>query len=199
MSLWASACIVFATVETHVDWVSVAIANANISAGGAIRQAHDVITWDGKLQKLSARGVNAEAVISQFNGQSTQAVALKGARKMSIQALLRPECHDALAALVDLVGTIRPAQVFWEEHNWANKRILPGYRNQYRSGKELWQGALRVTTNSFTLFAKPYANNRRSAWLNSGDACPQCSSKNTQLWLPCSVGWWRRAWRSNRP
>ena len=77
VSLWASACIVFATVETHVDWVSVAIANANISARGAIRQAHDVITWAGKLQKLSARGVNAETVISQFNGQSTQAVALK--------------------------------------------------------------------------------------------------------------------------
>jgi len=112
VSWWASACIVFATVETHVDWVSVAIANANISARGAIRQAHDVITWAGKLQKLSARGVNAETVISQFNGQSTQAAALKGARKMSTQALLRPECHDALAALVDLVGTIGPAQVF---------------------------------------------------------------------------------------
>ena len=52
------------TVETHVDWVSVAIANANISARGAIREAHDVITWAGKLQKLAARGVNAESVIS---------------------------------------------------------------------------------------------------------------------------------------
>ena len=47
LSSWASACIVFATVETHVDWVSVAIANANSSARGAIRQAHDVITcWE---------------------------------------------------------------------------------------------------------------------------------------------------------
>ena len=73
---------------------------------------------------------------------------------MSIQALLRPECHDALAALVDIVGTIGPAQVFWEEHSWANKRILPGYRNQYRSGTKLWQDVLRVTTNSFTLFVQ---------------------------------------------
>ena len=47
VSLWASACIVFATVETHVDWVSVAIANASISSRGAIRQAHDVIIWAG--------------------------------------------------------------------------------------------------------------------------------------------------------
>lgn len=54
-NLLASACIVFATVETHFDWVSVAIANANISARGAIRQAHDVITWAGKLQKLAAK------------------------------------------------------------------------------------------------------------------------------------------------
>jgi hypothetical protein len=96
-------------VDTHVDWVSVAIANANISARGAIRQAHDVITWAGKLRKSAAKGVNAERVISQFNGQPTQATALKGARKLSIQALLRPECHDALAALVDLVGTIGPS------------------------------------------------------------------------------------------
>jgi hypothetical protein len=59
-----------------------------------------------------------------------------------------------LAALVDLVGTIGPAQVFWEEHSWANKRILPGYRNQYRSGTKLWQDVLRVTTNSFTLFVQ---------------------------------------------
>ena len=73
---------------------------------------------------------------------------------MSIQALLRPEFHDALAALVDLVGTIGPAQVFWEEHSWSNKCILPGYRNQYRSGTKLWQDVLRATTNSFTLFVQ---------------------------------------------
>lgn len=98
--------------------------------------------------------MNAESVISQFNGQPNQATALKGARKLSIQALLRPECHDALAALVDLVGTIGPSQVLWEEHSWFNKRILPGYRNQYRSGTRLWQDVLRVTTNSFTLFVQ---------------------------------------------
>ena len=50
VNLLASACTVFATVETHVDWVSVAIANANISARGAIRQAHDVITWAGNCR-----------------------------------------------------------------------------------------------------------------------------------------------------
>ena len=137
VNLLVSACIVFATVETHVDWVSVAIANANISARGAIQQAHDVITWVGKLQKLAAKGVNVESVISQFNGQSTQAGALKGARKLSIQALLRPECHDALAALVKLVGTIGPSQVFLEEHSWSNERFPPGCRNQCRSGARL--------------------------------------------------------------
>ena len=56
--------------------------------------------------------MNAESVISQFNGQSTQAVALTGARKLAIQAVLRPDCRDALAALVELVGTIGPSQVF---------------------------------------------------------------------------------------
>ena len=45
--LLASALVVSATVEAHCELVSVAIANANISARGSIRQAHDVIAWAG--------------------------------------------------------------------------------------------------------------------------------------------------------
>ena len=45
---------------------------------------------------------------------------------MSIAALSRPECRGALTALVDRVGTVGLAQVFWEEHSWANTRIVQG-------------------------------------------------------------------------
>ena len=57
--LLASATVVSARVETHADVVSVAIANATISArgGGAIRQAHDVITWAGNLENGGPRCV----------------------------------------------------------------------------------------------------------------------------------------------
>ena len=117
---------------------------------------------------------------------------------MLIQALLRPECHDALAALVDLVGTIGPAQVFWEEHQWANKRILPGYRNQYRSGTKLWQD-VRVTTNSFTLFVQALCEQQKKRLAQLRRRLSPMQLEEHSALAAFSVGWWRRAWRSNRP
>ena len=61
-NLFASAAVIHATFEVHVDLASIAIANANVSARGAIRQAHDVITWTSKLLLLVKQGVNAKEV-----------------------------------------------------------------------------------------------------------------------------------------
>ena len=136
--LLASATVVSARVEVHADVVSVAIANANFSAWGSIKLAHDVITWAKKL-KIADQGVVAETVITMYNAQASQATAVKGARKTSLTNLLRPECRSALKILVELVGLVGPSQVFWEEHCWANKRILPRYRNQHSGGAKVWQ------------------------------------------------------------
>ena len=152
--LLASATVVSARVEVHADVVSVAIANASISARGSIRLAHDVITWAGKLVKLADQGVVAETAIPVNNAQASQATAVRGARKTALTHLLRPECRSALKTLVELVGLVGPSQVFWEEHCWANKRIMPGYRNQYHAGSKVWQGTLRVTPKSLMLFVR---------------------------------------------
>ena len=79
--LLASAAVVSARVEVHADVVSVAIANATISARGSIKLAHDVIAWAGKLDKLADQGVVAETVITMYNAQASQATAVRGARK----------------------------------------------------------------------------------------------------------------------
>ncbi len=71
---------------------------------------------------------------------------------MSLIALLRPYCGAELKALVDLVVIVGPAQVFGEEHSWANKRKMPMHRHEYHSGSKMWQGVLRVTPKSFALF-----------------------------------------------
>ena len=80
---------------------------------------------------------------------------------MSIAALLRPECRGALTALVDLVGAVGLAQVFWEGHSWSNKRIMPGYRHQYRSCSNVWQEVLRVTAQSFERFVQALCNQQQ--------------------------------------
>ena len=65
--LLPSAAVVSARVEAHVDVVSVAIANATISARGSIKLAHDVIAWAGKLDKLADQGVVADTVITMYS------------------------------------------------------------------------------------------------------------------------------------
>ncbi|MFM7983078.1 MAG: hypothetical protein ACKPKO_27525, partial [Candidatus Fonsibacter sp.] len=56
-----------------------------------------------------------------------------------------------MQGLVELVGIVRPSQVFWKEHSWANKSIMQMHRNQYRSGSKVWQEVLRVTPKSLLL------------------------------------------------
>ena len=101
--------------------------------------------------QMADQGVSADTVITLYNAQSSQTTALKGARKLALTSLLRPECRMALQCLVELVGRVGPSQVFREEPSWANKRIMPGHRNQYRSTSKVWQEVLRVTPQSFLL------------------------------------------------
>ena len=49
------------------DAQSVALENARLSTRGAIRRAHCVLTWLGKLTLLQAQGLTAEAVLKAWN------------------------------------------------------------------------------------------------------------------------------------
>ncbi len=144
----AFAAFVSVTYEMHVDLASVAIANANVSARGAIRAAHDVIAWASKLLLLMKQGLSNEMVAQRFNAQASQKAALTGARLQSITALLQPQCHEGVTKMLSLVSEVGPEQGFWDEHAWANKRLMPGYVP--RSGNKLWQENLKVTPESFT-------------------------------------------------
>ena len=86
-NLFASAAVIYATFEVHVDLASVAIANANVSARGAIRQAHDVITWTSKLLLLVRQGINAKEVLARFNTQATKQACVTGARMLAVTTL----------------------------------------------------------------------------------------------------------------
>ena len=84
--LLASATVVSARVDVHADVVSVAIANATISARGSIKLAHGVITGAGKLDKLADQAVVPDTVITMHNAQASQATAVRGARKTAFVA-----------------------------------------------------------------------------------------------------------------
>ena len=72
-----------------------------------------------------------------INAQASQRAAVTGFKQAALLVLLCSECHDAVHAMVELLGTVSLAQVFWEEHAWATKRIMP--RGVARSGVKIWQ------------------------------------------------------------
>ena len=80
-----------------MNCLAVAIANANVSARGAIRQAHDVITWTSKLLLLVRQGIHAKDVLARFNTQATTQACITGARMLAVTTLLQPACHEGLA------------------------------------------------------------------------------------------------------
>ena len=158
-NLFASAAVIHATFEVHVDLASVAIANANVSARGSIRQAHDVITWTSKLLLLVKQGVNAKEVLARFNCQATKQACVTGARMIAVTTLLQPPCHEGLEVMLALLAEVGPNQVFWDEHAFSNKRIAPGYVP--RAGNKTWQDVLKVTGQSFTLMVQMLAGQCR--------------------------------------
>ena len=115
----------------------------------------------------------AETAIALYNSQTSQAATQTGARTRSLTALLRPECRTTLRALVEIVGTVGPAQVFKEERNWANTRIKPQYQHHCESSSNVWQETLRDTLMPLTpIETTSLLNNRNTYFMYFASALP---------------------------
>ncbi|MFM7986564.1 MAG: hypothetical protein ACKPKO_45345, partial [Candidatus Fonsibacter sp.] len=117
-----SARVASAMIETHSDVVSVA--DATISARGhpaGSRRHHLGRTLD----KFADQGVSVDTIITLYSAQALQTTVLTGARKLALAFFVRPENRTGLNGSVELVGILGVPHVFWEEHSWANKRLMP--------------------------------------------------------------------------
>jgi hypothetical protein len=126
------------------DSQSIALANAKLSQSGAIRKAHCVLTWLGKLCLLQRKGLNADQVIKTWNTAATDVGKLSGNRRVALlQLLAMPEkCVELLLAHLSEFGD-KPA--FFEDA-FSNKRLAVGAKA--RAGNKMWNDRLTVTEDA---------------------------------------------------
>ncbi len=112
-----------------VDRASIALANAQLSARGSIRRAHDVITWVGKLLMLKQQsGLDPAAVLKTYNDTATSQAAIVGNKRLCCLALLDRAPPQALELLVEHVSQVGTEGSCFPEDAFANKKLLPGRR-----------------------------------------------------------------------
>ena len=138
-----------------IDRTSVALENARLSAKGAIRKPHDVVTWVGTLSLLlkGNPGLDASGVIKRYNTMATSQTQLAGSKRTACLLLLEkalPETIDRLVAHVSAAGA--GAGIFAEEA-FSNKRILPGPPPRLAMTDQ-WAKRSQVTPASFDLMVK---------------------------------------------
>ena len=147
-SLWTSLCGVSCKIGSMMqDLVSVAMLNASLSGRGAIRKAHDVITWMCKLRTLKQANCDPASCISKWNERCTAAQRLEGSKRTCVLALLQwPD--DLAQVLLEHVSRCGNDQSCFLEETWANKKFVIG--TAPRTNK-LWTGLLQLTTDGLHL------------------------------------------------
>ena len=110
-----------------VDLTSIAFENARVSSRGAIRRAHDVLTWVSKLRVLQrAGGVEPATVLKKWNSTATTAQQLVGSKRVAVQHLLEKVPDQAIDLLLDHYSEVGGDGSCFSEEAFANKRLLPG-------------------------------------------------------------------------
>ena len=147
-SLWTSLCGVHCKMGSIMqDIVSVAMLNASLSARGAIRKAHDVVTWMSKLRSLKQANCDPAQCIGKWNERCTTSQRLEGSKRQAVMNLLLwPD--DLCQVLLDHVSRCGNDQACFMEETWANKKFLIG--TSPRTNK-LWTGLLQLTTDGLQL------------------------------------------------
>ena len=134
------------------DATTIALENARFSSRGAIRKAHDVITWAGKLHTLKNKGLQPSEIIKTFNSSCTSTAMLEGAKRVGVMNLLElpSQCLNLLLKHISTFGFDGCA---FNESVWGNKKLMPGFQPRANNDKA-WQKRLLVTVEGFELFVR---------------------------------------------
>lgn len=134
---------------TQTDLQAIAIANAQISARGGIRRAHDCFTWLGKLLLLKGQGYSADEVLKKWNEVAANENKLSGQKHQALKFLLSLT-QEAIDVLMEHASKYGGSGAFQEE-SFGNKKIHPGSAPR---GDKLWSDRLRITDEGLVLALK---------------------------------------------
>ena len=135
------------------DVMAVAFKNALLTHRGAIRQAHDVLNWIQKLEKVSAAtGVSAEDVLNKWNSECPAEAKVTGNKRLCCMNILKNvnlECRTLLLEHASKYGA--KGSVFTDDA-FTSKKILPGYKVRLSTPRWIrWQS---ISNESFYLMLK---------------------------------------------
>ena len=138
-----------------IDRTSVALENARLSAKGAIRKPHDVITWVGTLNLLlkGNPGLDTPGVIRRFNAMATSQTQLAGNKRTACLLLLEKALPKTIERLVAHVSATGAGAGIFAEEAFSNKRILPGPPPRLAMTDQ-WAKRSQVTQASFDLMVE---------------------------------------------
>lgn len=129
------------------DAESVALENATLSARGAIRRPHCVITWLGKLRQLQCKGLSPERVLKDWNSKCTNEARVTGGKRVALLQLLHFPVK-VQEQLLDHASRFGEQGAFLEDA-WCNKKLAVGFTP--RTADREWNTRLSVTEESLSL------------------------------------------------
>ncbi|CAK9000300.1 Uncharacterized protein SCF082_LOCUS6436, partial [Durusdinium trenchii] len=110
-------------------------------------EAHDVITWAGKLHTLKLQGLQPAEIIKKYNESATKDSAIQGAKRMGLVALLDfPE--QCLSLLLQHVSEFGFDGCAFNETAFSNKKPTPGFQPRANSDRA-WQKRLAATSEGY--------------------------------------------------
>ena len=135
-----------------IDRASVALENARLSARGAIRRAHDVITWVGTFRILQKGNpsLDASGLLERYNQVTATQSQLVGAKRSSVLGLLDKALPETIDRLVEYVSKVGAGSGCFPEDAFGNKRVLPGPPPRTAMPED-WTKRLQITPESFDL------------------------------------------------
>ena len=134
------------------DLMAVAFKNATLAHRGSIRQAHDVLNWIQKLEKVSTgTGSTAEDVLNKWNAECPADAKVSGNKRQCCLHLLRNVSLENRALLIEHASKYGAKSAFTDDA-FSGKNILPGFKP--RLATQRWVRWQTVTSESFSLMVR---------------------------------------------
>ena len=132
------------------DVMAVAFKNAALAYRGSIRQAHDVLNWIQKLEKVSiATGVTPDDVLTKWNNECPSEAKVTGNKRTCCMNILKHINLQARTILINHASN-HGSQGAFTDDAFTSKKIFPGYKNKAKTSAK-WIRWQTVSHDSFIL------------------------------------------------
>ena len=102
-----------------------------MSARGDIRRKPNVISWCMSLVNLKRYGMDAAAVVQEWNEQAAHTDKLIGFKATAVRQVMSSMPENVLGLVCDAISKCDWEKVPWTEDGLANKKAYPGHNFRY--------------------------------------------------------------------